>query len=449
MPPALRSNTSSEPARATRSPRISRYTVLSKLQGGIRAEVLLGLPEDALELEKVVLIKSFFPHKAGPSLDFLTEELDLTGKLDHENIARTLSIGYESDRYFIVSEYLDGVTLRTLLRWATVSGVRLADSLVVRLLLALVDAVDHADLLAESTAARILVNQPVSVDDLFVTYGGDVKVLGFKSPAQTLGIPGTEEEPVEPSALDSLSSAPLSLEVSSVLASASTRSRARPCDRLWQIGQVLKHLQSNVIQSDGRAELVALMARVQPQERSVRRSHIEAAFQEATQHRTSRSIVPGENRKDAAPLSGFRRVAAGAAPRPSLTPGDSTRDIASRSPSGLALPHPLGAPASERRSASFSIPPSLRAQGRVPEVIAPELVAAGAAENTDIEPRSLRTADMAPRHGSALGWAPVDERPAVSGAAASWPLSRWQIPVVVCVALVLGALLYSVASALL
>jgi hypothetical protein len=119
-----------------------------------RAEVQVGIPQAAHSLEQMVLIKRFHAH--APEADWLqlVAELELASWLRHDNIVRTLGIGLEAGRYFMIKEFLEGATLRACLAWSAASHARLGNVVVAHILLAILDAVKHASAVAARVRAR-------------------------------------------------------------------------------------------------------------------------------------------------------------------------------------------------------------------------------------------------------------------------------------------------------
>jgi hypothetical protein len=243
-----------------------------------------------------VVLKRFFPTQSEEAREQLGQELALAARLEQENIVRTLQTGFEAGRHFQVSEYLDGTTLRTFLRWVAWSGAILSNAAVARILLAVVDAVGHAHLLTRSEADGAFVNQPIATTDVFITYDGAVKLLGFKGNRASSSGPIDEIEPV---AIDALLSRHLSPELSRVLIRLSKATRARSVDRLWQIGQGLHSWQSVELASDGQTELATIMSGVLPHARLKQTARIHAALARLRAER-------GASTNDLAPMSGFR-----------------------------------------------------------------------------------------------------------------------------------------------
>jgi hypothetical protein len=298
---------------AVRAPeqRLGQYTLLMGLPAGLRAEVWLGLPPGAASLGQLVAIKAFFPHAVGPARAALSAELALAARLTHPNIVQALQVGCDAERPFIVSEYVEGATLGALLRRVSVARARVAASVVTRLLLGVVRAVSHAERRAVSAGAKRLVQQTVAADDVFVTFDGGVKLLGFKGRlASVEASPGGSEAQPErssaPAAIDALLSEHLTAALREVLA-AGCQPRTPGLPGLLRIEQGLERWQGEVLGSDGRAELAALMGALFPSARLELRAQLEARLEQWLGARSS-GVPFAADGDEGAPASGFRPV---------------------------------------------------------------------------------------------------------------------------------------------
>jgi hypothetical protein len=289
--------------------RLAKYSFLRKLQAGLRSEVWLGLPPGSDSLDQLSVIKLFFPHVSGPALDALGEELALAQSLSHPNVVQTLRVGRDNERSFVISEYLEGTTLRALLRRLSVAHERLADAVVARVLLALVSAVAHAERQAASVVAKALVNQAIAAEDVFLTFAGDVKLLGFKAQFGSAGAyaassAGEPEEASVYAAVDALLSEHLSPELGAALAMA-RRAGVRRLSGLAYVERVLQAWQRK-LGSDGRVELATVMAGLFASQRHEDRARLERRLEERPPV-VPAEVTPGEE-EEAAPVSGFRPI---------------------------------------------------------------------------------------------------------------------------------------------
>jgi hypothetical protein len=152
-----------------------------------------------------------------------------------------------------VTEYLDGATLHELLAWAAGDGWTIPAVAGKRILMSLLDAAQHGLARSLSSAARRLCELPIATNDVFVTYDGRIKVLGFKA-ARSL-----EGEGSEP-AVDALLSRHHTPGLSEVL----TRFANLVPDREGAAppGWVASREYANALGREGRTELARIMQKV-------------------------------------------------------------------------------------------------------------------------------------------------------------------------------------------
>jgi hypothetical protein len=287
--------------------RVSGYTLLSRLPGSLRCDVWLALPDGDHALDQVVQIDLFVPHAPGSVLDNLVNELRLAAQLQHDNIVRTSHVGFESGRHFAVREHLEGVTLQALLRSLSVTGARMPEAAVVRVLLGIIAAVDHAERWGQSVGASRLGRQLVAAEDVFITHDGAVKLLGLEaSLAAAVGSGIGRAAPALP-AIDALLAEHLTTELAAVLSVAS-RSGVQRRDRLRHVGQGLQRWQSEHLGSDGRRELARVMSACPNSARFASRMRLEAAFEDAQRAGRVTGRIAIDDRQESAPVSGFRRI---------------------------------------------------------------------------------------------------------------------------------------------
>lgn len=95
------------------------------------------------------------------------QELEHTRVLDHPNVLRLLDVGTDEDRHFLISELLQGMDLRHLLKTRRAT---LAESL--RWLTHAVCALEHAH-------ERGVLHRDVKPGNLFITHTGVLKLMDF------------------------------------------------------------------------------------------------------------------------------------------------------------------------------------------------------------------------------------------------------------------------------
>jgi len=151
--------------RLTSGSRIGPYEIVAPLGAGGMGEVYRA--HDA-RLGREVAIKVLFASFAvdADHLRRFEQEARAIGALNHPNILGVYDAGSHEGAPYVVSELLDGETLRT----------RIATSLPQR------KALDYAAQIARGLAAahdRGIVHRDVKPENLFVTRDGRVKILDF------------------------------------------------------------------------------------------------------------------------------------------------------------------------------------------------------------------------------------------------------------------------------
>lgn len=351
------------------APLADRYSVVGKLRGTGRAEVSLGLPGGARGIDELVVIKAYRSERgelgagrdrsgsdrASVAAVDAPPEVEVASTPPHDNLARVFECGWDPGGHFIVSEYLEGTTLRRLLRWLSERGERLPNAAVARILVGMFAAVEHANHWGRTPQARALVHQPMAASDLFITYAGDIKVLGFK-PARDHE-PGGDPTASEGTAVDELLSTQRNAELVAVLARIGNRASPASLIGLWQVARMLRHWQQTELQSDGAAELAAVLARVRPEARAARRVQLEAAVA-----RVVRARDDADRASDAPPVSGYRVAASlraveivrSAPARPPEIPGPALvvrgAEVTSHLPPVAQRPPGTASPAPRRRT---------------------------------------------------------------------------------------------------
>src|SRR6266576_6980952 len=145
---------------------ISHYRIVSKIGAGGMGEVYLA--EDTRLGRKVAL--KLLAEELTQNRDDLSrfdQEAYAASGLNHPNIITVFEMGDEGGRHFIVTEFVDGVTLREHL-----SGVPLTFSEVLNI------AIQVAAALEDAHAAGII-HRDIKPENIMIRPNGHVKVLDF------------------------------------------------------------------------------------------------------------------------------------------------------------------------------------------------------------------------------------------------------------------------------
>src|SRR6266581_6622127 len=93
-----------------------RYRVVEKLESGGMAEVFRAESEGLQGFKKQVAIKRVLPHLSEKKkfISMFLDEARLSAQLSHSNCVQVFDIGVGDNAYFIVMEFVDGASLRSI-----------------------------------------------------------------------------------------------------------------------------------------------------------------------------------------------------------------------------------------------------------------------------------------------------------------------------------------------
>jgi hypothetical protein len=158
------------------------YELVCKLATGGMSELFLALRRGEAGFSKLVVLKRVRPEVAQDA-DFvgrLLEEGNLMGAFTHPNIAQVFDVGKEGDEYFLVLEFVPGVTLLELISAATSEAEPLPVGFSLAVAREAALALHHAHAFTDQTGApRPVIHRDVAPKNIMVSYDGDTKLLDF------------------------------------------------------------------------------------------------------------------------------------------------------------------------------------------------------------------------------------------------------------------------------
>src|SRR5512135_850956 len=100
--------------------RLGKYEILALLALGGTAEIYLARIGGTSGFEKYVVVKCLHDHLADDAefVKMFLDEARLAAVLDHSNIVQTFELGEHEDRYYMVMEFLAGLSLAMVVRRA-------------------------------------------------------------------------------------------------------------------------------------------------------------------------------------------------------------------------------------------------------------------------------------------------------------------------------------------
>ncbi len=157
---------------------LGRYELVVELARGGMAELFLGRMQ-SFGFTRVFAIKRILPHLAQDKqfTQMFLDEGRIAGLLSHPNVCQVFELGESDGQFFLVMEYLEGVSLQELIE--TSSG-RVDPRVVAGILGQAAEGLQYAHTLRDHTGAPTpVVHRDVSPQNLFVTVDGVCKLLDF------------------------------------------------------------------------------------------------------------------------------------------------------------------------------------------------------------------------------------------------------------------------------
>ncbi len=161
---------------------IGRYRLDRRLGTGGMAEVYLARQLGMAGFERRVAIKRPLPHLAEDSafISMLIDEAKLAAQLHHPAIVQTYEVDRQGGTTYIAMEYVDGASLRTILRSARTAGETPPLAVTARILDTLLGALAYAHTATDARGRTLgIVHRDVTPGNVLVSSAGEVKLVDF------------------------------------------------------------------------------------------------------------------------------------------------------------------------------------------------------------------------------------------------------------------------------
>ena len=162
---------------------VGKYQLIRKLATGGMAEVFLAKAAGPMGFEKTLVLKRILPHLAEENafVEMFLSEAKLAAQLTHPHVVQIFDFGEANGTYFLAMEYIDGPSLRTLIKRASAQGLELPLAMCARLVSHACEglAFAHGFTDPETGEALELIHRDISPDNILLSKQGAVKVVDF------------------------------------------------------------------------------------------------------------------------------------------------------------------------------------------------------------------------------------------------------------------------------
>ncbi|HCP47739.1 MAG TPA: serine/threonine protein kinase, partial [Deltaproteobacteria bacterium] len=162
---------------------LGRYRLLRRIGEGSMASVYRAVLEGPHGFENEVAIKLVHPEllAAYPKVvKMAVDEARIAARLHHPNIVRILDLVEEEGCFYMVMDYVDGVSMRVVLDAARELSAQPPLGPILEVLAAACDGLHAAHGLCRADGTRLnLVHRDVKPDNIMVSMDGEVKVGDF------------------------------------------------------------------------------------------------------------------------------------------------------------------------------------------------------------------------------------------------------------------------------
>ena len=169
-------------ARAREVTCVGPYRLVREIGIGGMATVHLACTEREESFEKWVAVKTCHPHLAEDpiALRLFLEEGRLGALISHPNVGAVLDVGQEQGRYFIVLEYLQGNSLRAVMRRTRELRAKMPIAIACRIIADAANGLHAAHEARDARGDRLeVVHRDVTPHNLMITDAGVTKVVDF------------------------------------------------------------------------------------------------------------------------------------------------------------------------------------------------------------------------------------------------------------------------------
>jgi len=162
--------------------RLGRYRIVRPLSKGGMALVYEARRESLAGVSPRVAIKLILPEHAASQTykELFINEARLGASMQHQNLVQIQDFDCEGETWFLVMEYVEGLTLRRLIGICARFGIQMPLSVIADLGRQAADGLHHAHTASDDQGQALeLVHRDIKPSNLILSPHGVVKVLDF------------------------------------------------------------------------------------------------------------------------------------------------------------------------------------------------------------------------------------------------------------------------------
>jgi serine/threonine protein kinase len=159
-----------------------RYSLISRIAEGGMSEIWLARPKVRDKKNERVIIKSLRPELAKNAAvsSMFKRESELSAHLKHPNIVSIIDTGTISGKYFIATEYVNGITLRACIDQCTKTSYVPPVWAALRIIGAVCKGLEHVHRATDANGKWLgIIHQDLTPENVMISFAGEVKILDF------------------------------------------------------------------------------------------------------------------------------------------------------------------------------------------------------------------------------------------------------------------------------
>ena len=161
---------------------LGQYRIVGRIARGGMAEIYLAERRSAFGFDRIAVLKRILPRLADePAFqEMFLDEARIAATLEHPNVVQVYEVGEEAGNLYMAMEYLDGATVRSLVRELGRRGRRLPLEHALAIVNGVCAGLHYAHGRRDDSGKPLgIIHRDVSPHNVMVTLAGAVKLLDF------------------------------------------------------------------------------------------------------------------------------------------------------------------------------------------------------------------------------------------------------------------------------